>query len=602
MQDNGITYLELLAPAKDKECAITAIMAGADAVYIGAEAFGARQKAGNSLKDLKEIADFAHLFGVKVYVTVNTILFDNELKPAIDLIKRLYDIKIDAIIFQDFALLNSEIPPIELHASTQCHNIDIEKIKFFEKCNVKRVVLPREFNLEQIRSVRASTGVEIEAFCHGALCVSYSGQCYLSDYIGKRSANRGECAQPCRKKYSLIDKNGKIYAKNLHLLCLKDLNLENSITELILAGVTSFKVEGRLKDKLYVKNAVLKYSSILDRFTSQNPSFKRQSRGRISANFGTLLSKTFNRDFSEYLLHNNPKSISSFDFSGFKGEFLGKVKEICKNEILLDTKIELNLQDGITFFDGKDFKGTKIIGLNGKRCKVLSSNGLKIGSKIYRNYDAKYLSELEKLELKRVLPLSFKFKFYKNIEITAFSNLSSVTKNIENNFEIANNKNLAIENIKKQFSKLGNTVFEVENIHTEGEKIPHLKLSEWNALRSEIVEELKNKILAQYEPRQRSLDFKPPKFFAQKADYSFNIANKCAKDFVENCGCKVVEFAPEVTNKYGKLMQTKHCLKREFGMCKKPCPKLFLADEFGKKFPLNFDCKNCQMEILPPET
>ena len=248
--------IELLAPAKNKECAIAAINAGADAVYIGADSFGARKKAANSLSDIAEIVEYAHKFLVKIYVTVNTLLFDNELKNAEKLIWKLYETGVDAIIFQDFSLFEMDLPPLALHASTQCNNDTVEKIEFLKSMNVERVVLPREFSISEIKNVTKNIDIETEVFIHGALCVSYSGQCYFSNYIGERSANRGDCAQPCRKKYTVVDECNNIVIPRGYLLSMKDNNLSDHIKELIEAKVTSLKIEGRLKDKEYVTNVV----------------------------------------------------------------------------------------------------------------------------------------------------------------------------------------------------------------------------------------------------------------------------------------------------------------------------------------------------------
>lgn len=592
--------LELLAGAKDKECAKTAILAGADAIYIGANAFGARKNASNPLEDIKEIIDFAHLFNAKIYITLNTIIYQNELNSLQELVYNLYKLKADAIIFQDFAFLNLEIPPIELHASTQCHNINLEKIQFLEKCNVKRVVLPREFSFSQIKEIKKQTNIELETFCHGALCVSYSGQCYLSDYIGKRSANRGECAQPCRKKYNLIDQNGKIYTKNQHLLCLKDFNLSNKIEELISAGATSFKIEGRLKDVNYVKNTVLGYSKLLNDFISKNPQYERASKNVPQYDFATDLNKTFNRGYSEYFTSGKANNITSFDTPKHKGEFIGTVTKINKNEIEISTKKELNPQDGITFFCKNELSGTKIISQNGRFYRVLSSKGIEVGTKIFKNYDHNYISKLEHLELERKIPVSFNIEMSKNIEISAISEDFEIKETILNTYEKAQNEQNAIENIKKQFSKLGNTNFKLKDITINAKTLPHIKLSELNAIRTSIISKLENKILENYTPNKRETKFEIPQFPQKELDSSFNVANDISEDFYKKAGAITKEYAPEITNKYNKLMTTKHCLKREFQLCAKDVGNLFLEDEFKNKYPLKFDCKNCQMEIYAP--
>ena len=294
-------HTELLAPAKDKQTAITAIKSGADAVYIGAVNFGARQAAGNSLDDIKEVVDFAHKFYVKVHVTINTILTDEELLQAKELIKKLYEIGVDAIIVQDTGIIKlairGELPPIPIHASTQCDNRTLQKAKFFDETGVSRVILARELSLEEIKTICDSVDCEIETFIHGALCVSYSGQCYLSQSIGGRSANRGECAQPCRKKYTLIDEDGNIIAKDKHLLSLKDFNASKYLTNLVDAGVKSFKIEGRLKDENYVKNVVAFYRQELDKIS------EKTSSGTVFTDFIPDVKKSFNRGFTTYFLN-----------------------------------------------------------------------------------------------------------------------------------------------------------------------------------------------------------------------------------------------------------------------------------------------------------
>ena len=316
------TKLELLAPAKNLQTGIAAIKHGADAVYIAADKFGAREKAGNSLEDIKTLVEFAHLYFARVYVTVNTILFENELADVKYLIERLYDINVDAIIIQDFAILNMGIPPIAIHASTQMHNNTPEKIKFLESCGIERIVLPRELNISEIEILKNVTTSELEFFIHGALCVCYSGQCYMSQAITGRSANRGACAQPCRSAYDLVDSDGKILVKNKHLLSLKDLNLSSHISQLIDAGITSFKIEGRMKDVSYVKNTVSFYSNLINKIISQKPEFERLSSGNCEYKFEPDLERSFNRGFTKHFVdgrimnqasYNSQKSVGKAD-------------------------------------------------------------------------------------------------------------------------------------------------------------------------------------------------------------------------------------------------------------------------------------------------
>ena len=328
--------VELLAPAKDKKTAFAAINSGCDALYIGASNFGARKKVPNSIEDIKEIVDYAHKFYVRVHVTINTILDDNELIEAKNLIQKLYDIGVDAIIFQDMGIFElakrGKLPPIELHASTQCDNRTLEKAKFFDNLGVSRIILARELSLEQIKEICENTNAEIETFIHGALCVSYSGQCYLSHFIGGRSANRGECAQACRKKYTLVDDKDNIIAKDKYLLSLKDFNASKHLKKLIDAGVKSFKIEGRLKDENYVKNVVAYYRNEIDKLASKT------SSGKVFLDFEPNVNKSFNRGFTDYFLPLSltlsPKGrgeIYNFESPKSQGEYLGKVTKIGRN-------------------------------------------------------------------------------------------------------------------------------------------------------------------------------------------------------------------------------------------------------------------------------
>ncbi len=319
--------IELLAPAKDKETAIIAIESGADAVYIGSPKFGARQAVGNSLEDIKEVVDYAHKFYVKVHVTINTILTDDELEQAQKLIYKLYEIGVDAIIVQDMGIfklaIDGKLPPIPIHASTQCDNRTLEKAKFFDNMGISRVILARELSIEQIKEICKNCNAEIETFIHGALCVSYSGQCYLSHYIGGRSANRGECAQACRKKYTLVDEDGKVIAKDKYLLSLRDFNASKHIKKLIDAGVKSFKIEGRLKDKNYVKNVVAFYRQEIDKFA------EKDSSGKIFSDFVPDVNKSFNRGFTDYFLDGR-KNVSTLKPRKLSANIWEKLKKSAK--------------------------------------------------------------------------------------------------------------------------------------------------------------------------------------------------------------------------------------------------------------------------------
>src|ERR1035437_7905969 len=323
-----LKQLELLAPAKNYDIGKAAIDCGADAVYIGAPQFGARSAAANSISDIERLCNYAHQYNAKIFVALNTLLYDRELEDAVRMIHELYNVGTDALIIQDMALMEADLPPIPLHASTQTNNLDIEKILFLEKAGLSRVVLGRESSLDEIKMIRNNTNVELESFVHGSLCVSHSGQCYLSHTMTGRSANRGECAQPCRLPYDLEDANGEIIARNKFLLSLKDLNLSSSIEELIDAGITSFKIEGRLKDISYVRNVTTYYRKQIDKAIAKSEGYCKASNRTVFHHFDADLGKTFNRGYTDFFISGRHSDILSIDTPESTGKLIGKVKEI----------------------------------------------------------------------------------------------------------------------------------------------------------------------------------------------------------------------------------------------------------------------------------
>lgn len=392
---------ELLAPAKNKIAAFAAINSGADAVYIGAPAFGARVAASNSFEDIQEIVNFAHKFNVKVHVTVNTILKDEELPEAVKLIEKLYEIGVDAIIIQDAGLMKlaveNKLPPIVLHASTQCNNRSLEKIKFLEEVGFSRAVLARELSLEQIKNICQNTDIEIETFVHGALCVSYSGQCYMSCSIGGRSANRGECAQPCRKKYSLVDDKGNFIARDKHLLSLKDFNASKYLENLVNAGVKSFKIEGRLKDVNYVRNVTAFYRQELDKFSGKT------SSGKVFLDFEPDLKKSFNRGFTSYFLEKREKCFN-FNSPKMKGEKVGKIVKSAEGWIEFEkNSVQLSVQDGICYFEEDELKGCLVNKIVGNKVYLNKKIIIPINTVVFRNYDVTFDNLLTNSKTKRRL-------------------------------------------------------------------------------------------------------------------------------------------------------------------------------------------------------
>ena len=592
MERENHTKVELLAPAQNLACAKAAIIYGADAVYIGANSFGARKNASNNLEDIKELVNFAHKYNVKIYVTVNTILNDNELKEAEKLINELYKIKVDALIIQDMGLLELNLPPIELHASTQCNIRTLEKVKFFEDIGIKRAVLARELSLEKIKEIKQNTNIELECFIHGALCVSYSGNCYMSAYIGGRSANRGECAQACRKKYSITDEKGNFIIKDKYLLSLKDLCLKDYIKELVDTGVKSFKIEGRLKDEAYVKNVVLYYRKLLDEFD-------KTSDGVILSDFEPDINKTFNRGYTTYFIEKNKYDIFNFDTPKSTGEFLGVADKISKNGFGINTDKKISNGDGLCFFVDGELKGCYVNKIeNNIIYPNITLKNLKTGDKIYRNFDIEFEKTVKNSKTKRLIKTDLVIN---DKEIILNDGIYSVK--IPYRFdEIAQNKEKMIENIKASFKKTGDSIFYIDEIQIKTDKIPFLKISYMNELRRKLFEFLEEKRVENYKTNFFDKT-KYTKYRDEFKDYRLNIHNKKAKEFYEKCEVKNIEYSPESTKdfKNKEIMRTKHCLRRALNLCLKKgnADKLwFLIDEKNKKYPLLFDCKNCEMAII----
>ncbi len=582
--------VELLAPAKDKKTAFAAIDCGADAVYIGAPAFGARQNAANSLDDIKEVVNYAHKFWVKVHITINTILTDSELNEAVELIKKLAEIGVDAIIIQDMGLLERlmhEHLDLPLHMSTQCDNYLPQKFKFFNDIGVSRVILARELSIEQIRNIHEENPkLELESFIHGALCVSMSGQCYLSQYIGGRSANRGECAQPCRKQYDVIDDKGNIIAKNIYPLCLKDFNGGNYIQELTDAGICSFKIEGRLKDEGYVKNIVAYYRNLLGKGTSS---------GRSVYHFIPNPEKTFNRGFTDYFLKGRGKCYS-INSPKSKGEYLGKVTEVKKEYFVIKTDKEIHPQDGLYF--NNDGCGVNKTGVNnGVAIYPNKKVNITIGTDVYRNLDVEFEKELSK-PVKRQIGVSIS-THNKIIELTDEDSIS-ITETLPVG-EPANNPDKMRETFIRQFSKTGEGDFYICDIKiAHNTEFPFMPVSKVNELRRTLFEKLMQKRLEVYENnRTKQKPLKHTKYFLPEVDYRANVHNKFAEEFYRNCGAKVIEpsFETKIPKRQIELMRCKHCIKYALNMCKSP-KKLSLKDSHEKIYPLEFDCKECLMKIL----
>lgn len=603
--------IELLAPAKNLECGIEAIKHGADAVYIGAGRFGARQAAGNSVEDIARLAGFAHFYGARVYVTVNTILKDSELADAEKLIWQLYEAGADALLVQDMAVLRMKLPPIALHASTQCDVRSADKVRFLADCGFTRVVLARELSLAEITEIhKACPDVELECFVHGALCVSYSGQCYASQYCFGRSANRGECAQFCRLKFDLVDSDGNTLIAGKHLLSLRDMNRMAYLEELMDAGVCSFKIEGRLKDVQYVKNVTAAYSQAVEKVLVRRREFVRASSGHSVPHFTPDVNRSFNRGFTDYFLHGRTDDIYSFGTPKSIGEKMGPVKEVGRGWIKVSGFKAFHNGDGICFFNrAGELEGYRVNRVEGNRVFLFLEGAdmpsLAAGTELYRNYDLEFEKVLSRESATRKIGVDILFEEIPSgyqVTVTDEDGLSA-TSSVEWKKEDARTPQQ--ENIRTQMGKTGNTGFEVQNVEVrlEGERfIPSSLLSD---LRRQVTAGLERVRLDSY-VRPGVGASANPKYPIEKLTYLGNVMNAQARTFYQDHGVTGIDDAFEKTQPdSATVMFCRHCIKNAMGLCTKNPRQnlkvqepLWLVSQDGRRFRLRFDCSKCRMEIM----
>ena len=600
--------IELLSPAKDLNCGIEAINHGADAVYIGAPKFGARAAAGNSLEDIRELCEYAHLYGARIYVTLNTILKEDELEEAERMIWDLWRVGTDALIIQDMGITRLNLPPIPLHASTQTDNRTPEKVRFLEAAGFTQVVLARELSLNEIRRISEATTVPLEVFVHGALCVSYSGQCYLSAALSGRSANRGECAQYCRLPYTMVDATGTEIVTHKHLLSLKDMNRSDQLEALLDAGVSSLKIEGRLKDVGYVKNITAYYRKKLDAVLSRRPEYRRASAGRSTYTFEPVAEKSFNRGFTTFLLEGRTADITAFNTPKSLGEPVGMVKEIKGNSFTVAGLKQLNNGDGLVFFNRKcELEGFRVNRVEANRVFPLDMPQLTPKTPLYRNFDQAFDKLLAKPSAERKL----------SVEIEFLDNPFGFTLCMEDETgarimltepfakELARRERQ--DNIRTQLSKLGNTPFEASKVVvglSENWFVPSSLLAD---MRRRGVEKLLEARRARY-PRETVKRVQPSvsiPFPERQLTYLGNVANGKARSFYQDHGVEQIDPAFELSpRKDVPLMFTKHCLRYSMGWCptyqkdKSPYKEPYYLLYKDTRLRLQFDCKHCQMLVF----
>ena len=605
--------LELLAPAKNADFGIEAIKHGADAVYIGGPAFGARYGAGNDVADIKRLCDFAHRYRAKVFVALNTILHDDELDGSRLLAWELYEAGADALIIQDMGLLEMDLPPIQLHASTQTDNRNADKVKFLEDAGFSQVVLARECSLNEIINIASQTNVSLEYFVHGALCVAFSGQCYISEAHTGRSANRGECSQACRLPYTLVDDKGKTITENQHLLSMKDNNQTDNMLELARAGVCSFKIEGRLKDLSYVKNITAHYRALLDEIIANNPEFTRASSGRSTITFTPQPDKTFNRGYTDYFAGGRQDDIGAFDSPAFVGELIGEVVEIGDGSFTVNAEKPFHNGDGVCFYNSEGILiGMRINRADGKTLFPADMpDELTEGATLFRNRDQEFERSLEKesadrrISVKPVLTETedgFTLTLTDEDGVVAMVNRKNGPKS---EWQLAQNPEQAMAKLKENLGKFGNTMFVAEPVELKLSQPWFQPVSAINALRREATEQLEAARIASHpRPPRAAPAANPVPYPQEELTYLGNVFNAKARQFYEKHGVKLIEEAYEAGNEKGmvSLMITRHCLRYSFNLCPKevkhlkPDPMTLING--NEKLILKFDCKACEMHVV----
>ncbi|MEI6139449.1 MAG: U32 family peptidase [Mariniphaga sp.] len=602
-------FLELLSPAKNLDCGRAAIKHGADAIYIGGPKFGAREDASNSIHDIGTLANEAHVYGVKVYAALNTILYDSELEDAYQQIRQLYEAGVDALIIQDLGILEMELPPIPLHASTQLHNYHPEQIKFLEAVNFKRAVLARELSIDQIRNIRDQTTIELEAFIHGSLCVSFSGRCYLSHAIGGRSANRGACAQPCRKRYTLYDADRKVITADQHLLSLKDLNHSDSVRELVEAGIQSFKIEGRLKDVDYVKNITAYYRQKIDAVLEEKPEYKAASAGKVFYGFDANPTKSFNRGATDYFLSGRSHEITAFESPKFLGESAGVVTKVTGKYFELQTDLEIANNDGLVFISkmGESI-GIKVNVAEMNRVFPDKMNGIFEGAKVFRNYDHQFQQKLkEDLTARKIGVIIAFIELSKGFELVAQDETGievAIVYDMPKN--PARDPQKSKETIVHQLSKSGDTPYLVNLVETNEVEKYFFQASVLNGMRRSLLDQITTarKDLKHETVIHQLNDFPYP---VKELGFEANISNRLARQFYQRHGVENPEMAFEKLSKIDDktVMTMKHCLKFQMGFCTKfggtkpiNFNEPYFLNDGKNELKLDFDCLQCVMKVV----
>lgn len=594
-------YIELLSPAKDLDAARAAVDHGADAVYMGGARFGARRAAGNSLEEIARAVEYAHQYGVRVHSTLNTVLYDDELEAAEQMARELIDVGVDALIVQDMALRQMNLP-VEMHASTQVSNTTPEGARFLEECGFARVILERSLTLEDIRSIRQATNVELECFVHGAICVGYSGRCFLSRSTSARSGNRGECSQPCRLPYDLKDERGRTIMAGKHLLSVRDMDLSDDLEALIDAGICSFKIEGRLKDVRYIKNVVNYYRRRIDNIIERRKDICRPSVGRTTTEFTPDPAKSFTRGASQYMLHGKRAGVASFDTPKAVGEYLGRVESITRRGFTLDGGCDISAGDGICAITKAGISGTNINAVEGKQIIPNRMDGITVGASLYRNYDHRFSLTLDRSRSRRTIDAVARLDINEqgvNLTITDSEGLS-VTISRTAELEAAADPQKMADTARRQIAKSGGTIFSITDVEVMGSDyfVPASLLAD---LRREALETLRTKRITTPLPHRIISDDGTARYPYERVTRYENVTNRLAEKFYRTHGIEEIETALETLPTAGeRVMISSYCIRRELGQCLKQKPtlkgELYIEHGFAR-YRLDFDCKRCLMML-----
>lgn len=613
-------HLELLSPARDTAIAREAILHGADAVYIGGPGFGARHNASNSLQDIAELVPFAHRFGAKIFITLNTILHDDELEPAQKLITNLYDAGVDALIVQDMGILQLDIPPIELHASTQCDIRSVEKAKFLSDVGFSQIVLARELNLQQIRAIHEATDATIEFFIHGALCVAYSGQCNISHAQTGRSANRGDCSQACRLPYTLKDDQGRVVAFEKHLLSMKDNDQTANLGALIDAGVRSFKIEGRYKDMSYVKNITAHYRQMLDAIIEERGDLARASAGRTEHFFVPSTDKTFHRGSTDYFVNQRQMNIGAFDSPKFVGLPVGEVLKVNKETLDVEVSEALANGDGLNVLIKRE-----VVGFRANTVEKIGENRYRVWPNempadlhkarphqvLNRNLDHNWQQALLKTSSERRIAVDIELSGWQEQLVLTLTSEDgvTVTHTLDGEFATANNAEKALSQLHDGVAKLGQTLYYARNVDVMLPEALFVPNSQLNQLRRETVDLLDRARLNAYVRGSRKAVASPaPVYPESHLSFLANVYNHKAREFYHRYGVQLIDAAYEAHEEKGDVpvMITKHCLRFAFNLCPKQAKgsikswkatpmQLINGDEV---LTLKFDCRPCEMHVI----